>query len=88
MALVFFGILKLCFSLLVILFVILMFLFLVNSFTFCFIGFYGNPKIDLKKHSWDLLRLLYFLSILHWLVARDSNEILFPDEKIGRDRNT
>lgn len=49
--------------------------------TFCFTGFHGNPRADLRKFSWELLRHLSNLSHFPWLVAIDFNEILSIDEK-------
>lgn len=68
--------------------VILMFLFpLYNSPYFCFTGFYGNPKVELRRFSWDLLWRLHYLFNLPWLVVGDLDEILLPDKKTSREEN-
>lgn len=61
---------------------------LINSFSFRFMRFYGNPRPELRKHYSDLLKCLHFMSSLPWHVVGDFNEIFFPNEKIGRDRNS
>lgn len=51
--------------------------------SFHFIGFYGNPKASLRKHSWQLLRRLIGPTEDTWLVYGDFNEITSIDEKLG-----
>lgn len=63
------------------------FVSLSNFSSFCFTGFYGNLKLEIRKFSWDLLTCLSISSNLLWLVAEDSNEILSVTEKTGRERN-
>lgn len=63
------------------------FVSLSNFPNFRFTGFYGSPKPELRKFSWDLFRSLSGFSNLIWLVVRDFNEILSVDEKIGGERN-
>ncbi|KAL5817683.1 hypothetical protein ACOSQ3_026061 [Xanthoceras sorbifolium] len=48
-----------------------------------FTGFYGDPRGDMRFHSWNLLRRLARLSKLPWLVGGDFNEVLLLDEKLG-----
>lgn len=53
-----------------------------------FTGFYGDPKVSNKIHSWNLLRRLNDLSTLPWVVGGDFNEIVCMEEKKGGvDRN-
>lgn len=48
-----------------------------------FTRFYGNPKRNQRKHSWELLNRLHDLFKLPWLVAGDFNEIIHLSEKLG-----
>ena len=46
-------------------------------------GFYGHPERAMRVHSWSLLRHLYRLRSVPWLVMGDFNEIISLDEKWG-----
>ena len=48
-------------------------------------GFYGHPERAMRVHSWSLLRHLYRLRSVPWLVMGDFNEITSLDEKWGRE---
>ena len=51
-------------------------------------GFYGHPERGLHDHSWALLRHLWSIRNLPWLVLGDFNEIMALNEQWGRlDRN-
>lgn len=57
--------------------------------SFRFTLFYGNPRVDGRKYSWDLLRSLQETSNIHWMIFGDFNEILYTNEMEGnRPRNT
>lgn len=45
--------------------------------------FYGHPRVDRRKESWDLLKKLNSLDSMPWAVLGDFNEILFPEEMNG-----
>ena len=49
-----------------------------------FTGFYGNPDVQERHHSWQLLRRLKPIGEVPWLVAGDFNEILSISEKEGQ----
>ncbi|XP_073272102.1 uncharacterized protein [Primulina huaijiensis] len=56
-----------------------------------FTGFYGNPNVSHRLHSWELLRRLRGireLAGLPWLVGGDFNEICFDSEKVGGNPRT
>ncbi|KAM7261936.1 hypothetical protein ACFE04_021013 [Oxalis oulophora] len=46
-------------------------------------GFYGNPIVNLRGKSWELLRGLSGISDLPWLVGGNFKEILNQSEKSG-----
>lgn len=46
--------------------------------------FYGNPRADLRKHSWELLRMLKGRDKLPWIVMGDFNEIIQQSEMRSR----
>jgi len=48
-----------------------------------FTGFYGEPRREMRKNSWYLLRFLRAQSDLPWLCAGDFNEVLSADEHFG-----
>ncbi|CAB4313390.1 unnamed protein product [Prunus armeniaca] len=56
----------------------------VDMETFRFTGFYGNPEMRLRRHSWDLLRRIAGTVQGPWLVGGDFNEILEAHEYFGR----
>jgi exonuclease III len=47
-------------------------------------GFYGAPKKEKRKASWQLLHRLGDQNILPWIVIGDFNEILVGSEKFGK----
>nr|XP_011469216.1 PREDICTED: uncharacterized protein LOC105352889 [Fragaria vesca subsp. vesca] len=47
------------------------------------IGLYGNPLASERHLTWDLLRDLYDVSTIPWVVIRDFNEIVQDNEKDG-----
>jgi hypothetical protein len=49
----------------------------------CFTGFYGEPRRELRKNSWYLMRFLRSQLDLPWLCAGDFNEVLRADEHFG-----
>ncbi|GAA0157923.1 hypothetical protein LIER_15078 [Lithospermum erythrorhizon] len=51
-----------------------------------FIGFYGHHETHNRKHSWNLIRLLYGLSVLPTIFIADFNEILSIDEYVSHKR--
>ncbi|CAB4320655.1 unnamed protein product [Prunus armeniaca] len=56
----------------------------VDMETFRFTGFYGNPEMRLRRHSWDLLRRIAGSVQGPWIVGGDFNEILEAHEYFGR----
>ncbi|CAL8992515.1 unnamed protein product [Prunus brigantina] len=56
----------------------------VDMETFRFTGFYGNPEMRLRRHSWDLLRHIAGSVQGPWIVGGDFNEILEAHEYFGR----
>ena len=48
-----------------------------------FTGFYGEPRTELRKKSWDALRYLRAQDNLPWLCAFDFNEAMFSAEQFG-----
>jgi hypothetical protein len=53
--------------------------------TWRFTGFYGHPEAGLRVRSWALLRQLYALADLPWVLIGDFNEISALEEKYGRE---
>ena len=56
-----------------------------------FTGFYGNPRPELRRFSWELLKKLAGDQKdrnMAWLVGGDWNEILFDEEKDGGARKS
>lgn len=51
-----------------------------------FTGFYGNPEVDKRFHSWNLLEKLYENEDTPWIVGGDFNEIISNEEKSGGAR--
>ncbi|KAL6130625.1 hypothetical protein ACLB2K_069004 [Fragaria x ananassa] len=47
------------------------------------IGLYGNPLASERHLTWDLLRDLYDVSTIPWVVIGDFNEIVQDNEKDG-----
>lgn len=54
-----------------------------GGFPWRFTGFYGQPKKQLRKESWNLLHFLRCTSNLPWLCAGDFNEVLCEDDHFG-----
>ncbi|KAL5748420.1 hypothetical protein ACOSQ2_025717 [Xanthoceras sorbifolium] len=48
-----------------------------------FTGFYGDPRLAFRCHSWLLLKRLFGLSSLPWIIGGDFNEVLRDEEKVG-----
>ncbi|KAL5770094.1 hypothetical protein ACOSP7_014248 [Xanthoceras sorbifolium] len=48
-----------------------------------FTRFYGDPKRELRFHSWNLLSRLGGACRLPWVVGGDFNDILCDEEKVG-----
>ncbi|KAL5752459.1 hypothetical protein ACOSQ2_022966 [Xanthoceras sorbifolium] len=48
-----------------------------------FTGFYGEPKHNMRVHSWSLMRRLKGMCNLPWLICGDFNEVLRDNEKLG-----
>ena len=46
-------------------------------------GFYGNLDINLRRESWNLLRMLNSQYQMPWVCTGDYNEILSATEKCG-----
>ncbi|KAG8660895.1 hypothetical protein MANES_02G206350v8 [Manihot esculenta] len=46
-----------------------------------FTGYYGFPKSNYRRHSWNLIRALSHRSSLPWLCAEDFNDLCSRDEK-------
>ncbi|KAI5317672.1 hypothetical protein L3X38_037379 [Prunus dulcis] len=46
-------------------------------------GFYSHPKPGQRRHSWELLRRLSYITTAPWLCCGDLNEVLSFDEKSG-----
>ena len=44
-------------------------------------GFYGNLDTNLRRESWNLLRMLNSQYQMPWMCMRDYNEILSATEK-------
>ncbi|KAL9419818.1 hypothetical protein AB3S75_037560 [Citrus x aurantiifolia] len=44
---------------------------------------YGNPKMEERKHTWELLKRLSGLLSLPWICFGDVNDIMHLHEKIG-----
>lgn len=55
----------------------------VNVHQWRFTGFYGEPRRELRKNSWYLLRFLRAQSAASWLCAGDFNEVLNGEEHFG-----
>ena len=53
-----------------------------------FIGFYGEPDIQKRVESWDLLRELNQIFRLPWLCVGDFNELVQSDKILGGNRRT
>ncbi|BFG30893.1 hypothetical protein CerSpe_171670 [Prunus speciosa] len=51
---------------------------------FRFTGFYGNPDLASRKHSWELLHRLADGYSGPWVVGGDFNEVLELNEYLGR----
>jgi hypothetical protein len=49
-----------------------------------FTGFYGNPEVAQRHHSWELLRQLNRVAGIPWLVMGDFNEVLLREEHLSR----
>uniref|UniRef100_A0A2N9I6M1 CCHC-type domain-containing protein n=1 Tax=Fagus sylvatica TaxID=28930 RepID=A0A2N9I6M1_FAGSY len=56
-----------------------------DGVTWRFTGFYGHPEAGLRVRSWALLRQLYALADLPWVLIGDFNEISALEEKYGRE---
>ena len=54
--------------------------------TFRITGFYGEPRTELRKKSWDAIRYLRAQDDLSWLCVGDFNEALFYTDQIGGNR--
>lgn len=54
-----------------------------NTPSFRLTLFYGNPRVDRRMKSWDLLRTLNKRSDGPWMVFNDFNEILYLSEMQG-----
>lgn len=54
-----------------------------NNLGLRFIGFYGEPIVEERWRSWDLLRYLNNQDICSPLICGNFNEIVFPWEKLG-----
>lgn len=51
-------------------------------------GFYGHLDTSMRHSSWDLLKALHTQAKILWVVFRDFNETVHPNEKLGwRDRD-
>jgi hypothetical protein len=50
-----------------------------------FTGFYGEPRRELQKESWYLLRFLRAQSFIPWMCAGDFNEVLVGEEQFGKN---
>jgi hypothetical protein len=50
-----------------------------------FTGFYGEPRRELRKESWYLLRFLRAHSVVPWLCAGDFNEVLHGGEHFAKN---
>ena len=48
-----------------------------------FTGFYGEPRTELRKKSWDAIRYLRAQDNLPWICAGDFNEALFQADQMG-----
>ena len=51
--------------------------------TYRFTGFYGEPKTELCKKSWDAIRFLKAQDDLPWICVGDYNEALFQTDQLG-----
>ncbi|KAL9658997.1 hypothetical protein QQ045_028256 [Rhodiola kirilowii] len=45
--------------------------------------FYGNPAVNMRRESWNLLRKLHTISDTQWVVIGDFNEVLDAIEDCG-----
>lgn len=48
-----------------------------------FTSFYGNPMVQKRKESWELIKRLSQCSNIPWIIGGDFNEILSSNEKEG-----
>ncbi|XP_073361310.1 uncharacterized protein [Aegilops tauschii subsp. strangulata] len=48
-----------------------------------FTGFYGEPRTELRKKSWDAIRFLRAQDNLPWLCVGDFNEAMFQSDQFG-----
>lgn len=54
-----------------------------NGRHWCFTGFYGDPVMENRSQSWDLMRRLASGNSLPWLIEGDFNELFGIHEKVG-----
>jgi hypothetical protein len=48
-----------------------------------FTGFYGEPRMELRKKSWDAIWYLRAQDNLPWICAGDFNEAMFQTDQLG-----
>jgi hypothetical protein len=48
-----------------------------------FTGFYGEPRREMRKNNWYLMRFLHAQLDLPWLCAGDFNEVMSAEEHMG-----
>jgi hypothetical protein len=54
-----------------------------DSFKWRLTGIYGQPRQEMRKETWRLMRTLHHQSNLPWMCVGDFNEILYSFEKQG-----
>ena len=54
-----------------------------DGFKWRLTGIYGQPRQELRKETWSLLRTLHHRNNLPWMCVGDFNEILYSFEKQG-----
>ena len=59
-----------------------------SGFKWRITGFYGNPEVQRRKESWNLLKALSKMPQLSWLCFGDFNEIISVGEKMGGARRS
>ena len=51
--------------------------------SWCFTGFYGEPRVENRHHSWRFMHTLRDIPHGAWLCLGDFNETLYADEHFG-----
>ena len=52
--------------------------------SWCFTGFYGEPRVENRHHSWRFLRTIHAIEHTAWLCLVDFNKTLYGYEHSSR----